>query len=130
MSLVLCKCCHRHVKARDPECPFCGIKNHEASTAAVGVAMVLGLGLAVGGCSSSTTAPVLPDGTAAYGPVPYHEDAGKDAAHEKDVATKDAAREKDVATKDAREDRRPVTADAAYGPPPGWGWDDLKEAGA
>jgi hypothetical protein len=129
------------VKSIDAQCPFCSATMHEASRAAVGAAMVLGIGLAVGGCSSSSSPMTEPP----YGLASRFdagEDAAKDAAREKDVALKDTGHEKDVATRDADHEKdvavkdaakeawMPTGVDGAYGPPPGWGWDDVKESGA
>jgi hypothetical protein len=57
MKVVLCPCCHRHVKAHDVRCPFCDVampvlvRTRVAAAAVVG----FGLGLALGACSSSST---------------------------------------------------------------------------
>jgi hypothetical protein len=112
MSLTLCPSCQRHVKSRDPRCPFCGHAVAASTVRRPGTAALLvGLGLAVGGCGSSaeTTTPTpdalsdtqseTPMMDAAYGPPP---DTGADTT---------------------------PLIDAAYGPPPDTGADTAKDTG-
>ena len=56
MNLVVCPSCHRHVRANDAACPFCRTAAREALMPAVAAAMLLGVGFAVSGCSSSNVA--------------------------------------------------------------------------
>ncbi len=55
MKLTLCPACHRHVKAAEPMCPFCSAAMQNTSRPPLAAAMMLGLGLAVAGCSSNVT---------------------------------------------------------------------------
>jgi hypothetical protein len=65
------------VKAHDVRCPFCAAAMPAPARPPVAAAMVIGLGLAVGGCSSSSAEPMGTD--AAYGGPPHTRDAGHDA---------------------------------------------------
>lgn len=110
MALALCPSCHRHVKPRDPRCPFCGTAMHASgggAAAAVATAAVLvGLGIAAVGCSSSTE----PNDVALYGgPPDTGAEANADAAYgpPPDTGVVDSAADAD--------DSNPVVL---YGPPP------------
>jgi len=121
MSFTLCPSCHRHVKTREPRCPFCKAAVGEAARSPLGTAVVLGLGLAVAGCSSSTTTP----------------NEGKDASPAVDSGKRDTGTDAnmgvmygppsfdagmvDARPKDAGHDANMVVA---YGPP------DIFDAGA
>jgi hypothetical protein len=125
MNFAPCPTCHRHVKLAEPRCPFCGgavqtVRLRPPSTAA----LLFGLGLAVGGCSSSssgTTTPVadaadsqsdVPMMDAAYGPPP---DTG--AVDTGPVAAYGPPPDTGADAVDAK-DTSPA---GAYGPPPDTG---------
>lgn len=100
MTLLLCPTCQRHVKPRDPRCPFCGSAMQSTAPFVPSAAVVLGLGIALAGCGSSVEpAPVTDaatDVTADNGPAPaYGPPPDTGAADTRDVG--------------------PI---AAYGPPP------------
>jgi len=52
MALVICERCRRHVKRGESVCPFCGAPRSSPGglRRSLGAAVVLGAGLAVGGC--------------------------------------------------------------------------------
>jgi hypothetical protein len=89
MKLTLCPSCHRHVRPTEIACPFCDANVEDMSKAGLGAAVVLGLGLAVAGCSSSSDPRTVSPAYMACTTCGY-EDAGSDGA-EKDAATRDAA---------------------------------------
>lgn len=116
MSLTLCPSCHRHVKSRDARCPFCGTTMRLAASPAspVAGAMLIGLGVALAGCSSSDTPTPTQDATTdsyagevtpLYGPPP---DTGADTTVGDSTSN----------------DTGDTGAVAAYGPPPDTGSGD------
>ncbi|MBI2388408.1 MAG: hypothetical protein HYV09_02215 [Deltaproteobacteria bacterium] len=111
MTLLLCPTCQRHVKPRDPRCPFCGTAMQSTAPFVPSAAVVLGLGIALAGCGSSIEPSPVTDATAdvsgdngpapAYGPPP------------------------DTGRADTGADMGPI---AAYGPPPDTGAEDTTPA--
>jgi len=69
MRLTVCPACHRHLRADEPRCPFCRRAMPEVSGIPGRAAVALGIGLAVGGCSSSSKAP-MPSADGAYAAPP------------------------------------------------------------
>lgn len=57
MSLRLCPSCQRHVKLKDPACPFCGAR--EPARAGAMATTMIGLALAAG-CTSPASTPATP----------------------------------------------------------------------
>ena len=103
MNLVICPSCHRHVNAREAECPFCKAPARDACRPALAAAMVIGLGLAVGGCSSSSTTTTTVEDAATDGSTVHH-DSGFIAAYAAPIDAaefKDSAKPKDAAKKDS-----------------------------
>ncbi len=133
MRIVLCPSCHRHVKVHDVRCPFCQAAMPVPARSRVAAAVVVGLGLAVGACSSSSTPsegkdagdggshPMCGDAMCqpGYGAVEpdgsqLGADAG-DAGPGADAADTDAM----ASDADAASDTGPQ-ASGAYGPPVEW----------
>jgi hypothetical protein len=54
MALVICGRCQRHVKRGEPVCPFCGTPQPSGLRRSLGAAVILGAGLAVGGCGTGS----------------------------------------------------------------------------
>ncbi len=54
MKLTLCPRCHRHVKASEPCCPFCGTTVATVPGSPAAATMMLGIGLVVSGCGPLT----------------------------------------------------------------------------
>ena len=55
MKVVLCLCCHRHVKAHDVRCPFCDAAMPVRVRSRVAAAVAVVVGLVVGACSSASS---------------------------------------------------------------------------
>lgn len=119
MNFAPCPTCQRHVKVADARCPFCG-KSAPASRTPAAAVLLFGIGLAVGGCSSSTETPApvsdasdaadTPMMDAAYGPPP---DTGIDT---NPVAAYGPAPSDTGFVDDA--DAKDSLPSGAYGPPP------------
>ena len=125
MKLTLCPCCHRHVKSAEHACPFCSAAMPDTTRPPIAAAMVLGLGLAVAGCSSSSTTSVDRDATTEDAKA--HQDANHNVAdgpaHEldagKDAWSSDAnhAIMYGPPAPDAGKDTGPGMGSGAYAPP-------------
>jgi hypothetical protein len=122
MSLALCPSCHRHVKSRDARCPFCGTTMRLASGSAspATAAVLIGLGVALSGCSSSSD----PGAVALYAPPP---DSGVDSYAGEVTPLYGPPPDTGVDTTvvdTASTDTGDTGAVAAYGPPPDTGSGD------
>jgi hypothetical protein len=85
MALVVCGRCQRHVKRGEAVCPFCGAPR-SAARLGLGAAVILGTGLCLGGCGTSSD---LGGGDAS---------ASTDGSSESDSGVQDARHEGSIIT--------------------------------